>query len=232
MKDRDQAIFFLGMTGVVLLVAVSLYIKCPTSTQERTLTYALGLMSALVATRIPGVIDLNIKSEFILPIRASGAIVIFLVIVLVKPAAIASTSTEKQFSNASCQGAAPFGKGIERSRLPSDLNPEQKRLGPEDSFKRPVEFTYDYRFGEHAGLREWTQVKPGVWVEMYPGGDFFSIFREVEQGELFSCHGTIVQRNDNTRMQLFIPDKGCDNQLWFKPDQGEWLYLGKMQSVM
>lgn len=47
MNQRDRLLFITGCTGLALMVVISLFIKCPTVSQEWTLSIALGLAAAL-----------------------------------------------------------------------------------------------------------------------------------------------------------------------------------------
>lgn len=231
MNNRDRILFITGAVGLALLVVISLFIQCPTVSQERTLNIALGLVAALIAACIPGILSLKFDSLPGLPLNAAGGIAVFLLVVWVKPVALASGPADRPFTNASCQGDVPVGKEISVTQLPPALDPAQQQLKPTNALGRPVSFKFNYTFGEYAGNRQWTQVKPGVWIEMYPNETLFSAFREVRQQQLFECYGTVVQRQDSTQLQIFIPDKGCNKRLWFKENSGEWAYLGEMQSV-
>ncbi|MFJ4444880.1 hypothetical protein ACIPZ8_22680 [Pseudomonas sp. NPDC089422] len=232
MNKRDSILFITGSVGLALLVLATLLIGCPTISQERTLNIALGLMSALIAACIPGILGLRIDALPALPIQAGGGIVVFILVVWFRPAALASEPVELQFSNASCQGNVPVGKEINITKLPPALDPTQQQLKSESALGRPVSFTFNYTFGEYAGSRRWTQVKPGVWIEMYPNEILFSAFREVGQQKLFNCMGTVVERQDSSHLKIFIPNKGCDDKLWFNASSGgEWAYLGEMKSV-
>ena len=229
MNQRDRLLFITGCTGLALMVIISLFIKCPTISQEWTLSIALGLAAALIAACIPGVLNIKFDSVPALPVQAGGAIVVFLLVVWFKPA-LAAIPADRQFTNTSCQGQLPVGRELSVAVLPPALNPAQQQVNPMNALGRPVRFTFDYTFGAYAGSRQWTQVRPGVWIEMYPNGELFSAFREIGQRKLYECEGTVVQRQDSTKLEVFIPDKGCDNRLWFNAG-AEWAYMGLMKSV-
>jgi hypothetical protein len=123
MNKRDRILFMTGAVGLALLVVITLFIKCPTVSQEGTLNIALGLVAALIAACIPGVLNLKVASLPGLPVQAAGGLVVFLLVILVKPTALASGPADRQFTNSACQGDVPVGKEISVTQLPSALDP-------------------------------------------------------------------------------------------------------------
>lgn len=233
MTKDERGLFLIGLVGVCAVVVLTIFLPCPSTTQAWYTSIALGLMSALVAAQIPGVLNIDFSQAASARVRAGGAIAVFALIVFVKPTALAGTDEDKQFSNRSCQGPVPEGKELDKSILPKNLNPEiQGSIAPIQSLGRPVRFTFDYPYGDLAGTRYWTQVKDGVWIETYPDGKLFSPFREIGRSTYDSCKGIVVQRQDATALKIFIPDKGCEKMwLWAQAGGSGWGFLGQMNGV-
>ncbi|MBC3242606.1 hypothetical protein HU723_25805 [Pseudomonas lurida] len=63
MTKREQIPFFTDIIGIVFLLAVTLLIPCLHPKQGLTLSIALGLMTALVATQIPGALNIDLTSS-------------------------------------------------------------------------------------------------------------------------------------------------------------------------
>lgn len=234
MTKDERMLFLIGLVGVFLVGVVTYMVPCPTEKQGSYSSVALGLMAALVAMQIPGMLQFEINSSFLKGLRGGGALGVFvLVAFIVDPLATSRTDEQKRFSNASCQGPLPSGKDLDLSLLPLELDPSvQGSINPANSLGRPVNFTFDYGFGDQKGVRYWSQVKEGVWVEVYPDGNFFSTFREVAQGVHNGCAGIIVRRQDVTLLEVFVPNKECaEVGLWHRQNGSEWNFLGKMENI-
>ena len=72
MNKRDRILFINGAVGLALLVVISLFIQCPTVSQERTLNIALGLVATLIAACILGILNLRFDSLPGLPLNPAG----------------------------------------------------------------------------------------------------------------------------------------------------------------
>lgn len=83
--SKKQQIKYGIIVGTVFLVAlliISLIVKCPTSAQDRIFTTILALAAAAFSAAIPGFINVKYREM----ITASGALAVFVIVFLVKPA--------------------------------------------------------------------------------------------------------------------------------------------------
>lgn len=91
---------------------------------------------------------------------------------------------------------------------------------PETAETRRMEFSFTTPASEEVpGKRHWTRVTPDRWIEEYPDGTrkVFSVVGRTHVGE---CDGTIVSPPQDSRFQLFIPDRDCQYpQLLFRRTQ-------------
>ncbi|MCY1276887.1 hypothetical protein D9M70_255600 [compost metagenome] len=232
MTKQERLPFFIGVIGVALLLAVTLTTPCLTPRQGFYLSIALGLMAALVARQIPGALNIDLSPAAFTKVRAGGAIAVFIIIVFAQPLTVVGYDSEERFANTICQGKVPEGKQLDEAKLPPSLNPyEAGPISTDDAMGRLVKFSFYYSFGELAGDREWSQVKPGVWIEAYPNNKLFTAFREVGRMTNFGCSGSVVERQDSSGFKVFIPDKDCEKKwLWFQVGGGPWSFLGSMNS--
>ena len=230
----DKTLFMTGILGLLALLVINLLVPCPTLSQERTMHIVLSLMAAMVAASIPGLLQINLSHKSVLQIRAGGALAVLFLVYYLNPASLSSQQLEQNFGNASCQGQLPAGAYVSRSELPSSLDPENVgHLSPDDGFGRPVHFSFTYKFDQYPGIRDWTQVKPGVWIERYPDPSIFTAFRQTARLSVGNCLGTEVTRQDGSDFKVFIPDKGC-GLMWarFRQGAGEWFWLGEMTDII
>lgn len=99
-------------------------------------------------------------------------------------------------------------------------------LGP------PTKFSFDYPYGDKAGIRVWAKNGDGSWSERYPDGKIYGVFREAGRIRQEGCVGSIVERQDFPTFKVFIPDKGCKKMwLWAKSGEGKWGFLGEMEKI-
>ena len=95
------------VVGTLLLIAlliIGLLVECPTKFQERTFTTILALAAAAFAAAIPGLIDVKYKDI----ITASGAIAVFVIVFLLKPAELSDfKSCQKDISGTVYYGERP-----------------------------------------------------------------------------------------------------------------------------
>ncbi|MGY6039356.1 hypothetical protein [Aeromonas sp. AE23HZ002T15] len=238
---KDHISFIIGIVAMLCLVYVYSNQTCePNLTQRALLRMALSLSSALVATGITGRIIMNAPLLEKINIRAGGAIAIFALVFLVDPLKMPDEKIDKSFSERTCQGETPTGKIIkgneilQKRDLPEDLIPSKGNiLQSKEAFGRPVKFNFYYQFGPQAGIRDWSQVRRGVWIEMYPDSSMFTILREVERQSVDGCDGTIVTQQHSQQFKVFIPDIGCE-MMWLRfqlNDNEGWQWLGKMNAI-
>lgn len=229
---KDQLMTFsVGVVGLFVLIGLSIHYPCLHPKPTGYVTIGIGLMSALIAAQVPGLLQVNLAPGKSTKVKATGAIAMFLLVVFVKPLLLGETEADDQFAKQSCQGPVPTGTQLPKSALPPDLNPASARVDSAVSAGRPTRFRFDYPFGEFAGTRDWTQVKEGVWIESYPNNQLFTAFRETERVKGV-CNGIIVERQDASGFQIYIPDKSCANkQLLWRTHAGAWSLLGEMKDV-
>ncbi|MGS1009156.1 M48 family metalloprotease [Achromobacter anxifer] len=96
----------------------------------------------------------------------------------------------------------------------------------------PTRFSFDYPYGDKAGIRVWAKNDEGLWSERYPDGKIYGVFREAGRIRQEGCVGTIVERQDLATFKVFIPDKGCKKMwLWAKSGAEKWAFLGEMKKI-
>jgi hypothetical protein len=222
-----------GIAGLLFSLVIGLLIACPTPTQQHTLQIVLSISAAMAAASIPGFLNIHISGGSAFGIRAGGALAVFVLLYKFGPAPWFDERVAASFSNASCQGQLPVGMYIHQRDLPPALDPSKVgSLSPDASMGRPVHFSINYTFQPSPGIRDWTQVKPGVWIERYPDPTIFTAFREIERKTLDGCAGTVVSPDVEPSLHTFIPDKGC-KLMWarFQHGSGEWAWFGEMQDI-
>lgn len=98
--------------------------------------------------------------------------------------------------------------------------------------KLPTSFSYYYPF-EPKGWCHWAEIDDKTWLEHCDGGQE-SRFAIKGTGTVENCRGLLMARSDQ-RMQVFVPDDACSQQLLMTqqtlPGQppGKWGVLGTMQ---
>lgn len=233
--SRDRLLFLFGLVGVVFAFAAGMFLPCPTMRQQWHQTILFALTAAALGAAIPGMLKLQLrvpgnKSA----IQAGGGLAIFVVVYLLNPAGLGSDRGDRAFSNASCQGVTPSGFAVNKTKVPQDVLPEE--VGPIASaaaLGRPVRFDFNYESGEYAGLRKWTQVKPGVWSEVYPNPAIITVFTERGRDEIEKCKGTRVAADDSRSLEIFIPDLACTDKtlFWRSGAEPAWHVLGLMTNA-
>ena len=228
-------IFVIGIGLLILVCAVTIYLPCPTVSQIWPLQVSLALAGGMVAGTIPGRIVVSLPKNSALVVRASGAIAVFVLLLELNPL-LSKQRLESTFSNASCQGFSPTqGLAHGNTVVASSLSPQSAQpIRPDDALGRPIHFSVDYTFQPDPGIRDWTQVKPGVWFERYPNGQQFTAFREKGRTTLDGCPGSVLERTSEQGADVFIPDKGC-SLMWVRFRQlgsQQWQWFQKMQDVL
>lgn len=228
LQRRAAVLFGLVALGVMLLVAFML--PCPTVFQQRIVQVIMAVSAAGVAAMIPGFLSVTIPNVA----RAGGALGVFVLVLLTDPAGWAVPGQESGAATASCVGQHPVGFLIPRNRLPEDLDPIKAVPLPESAAGgAPSRFSLAYEFEPYPGNRQWTRVKSGVWVEVYPNPSIVSVHREVERQNVDGCLGTVVTPMEPGQLKLFIPDVGCA-RMWMRFKDGEakeWSWLGRMSEI-
>lgn len=221
--------FYLGLLGVAAIIAIVVSKECITRDQGWFLTLGLGLSAALVATQLTGYLAIVGQLPNQTAVRAGGALGVLVLILLFKPVLVPDGGPSQWI----CPANLPAGKELPISALPENLQPKTvATLDPSVTRDTPLSFVFDYAFGSMAGKRTWTQVRKGSWVEVYPDGKFFSTFELVETSSVKSCQGSIVERTDGTKLQVFIPNRSCPSPvLYFRVSNGPWNALGTMYDV-
>jgi hypothetical protein len=233
LRRKSRGIFWVGASLLAATLLLAVWLPCPTASQHYAFRVLWSLSGAMVGSAIPGTLHLKISQSSSVGLSATGAIAVFCILFWFAPA-ISQSRLDSTFSSATCQGVLPQGVLIKRSDLPASLDPDQGAgLSPSDALGRPIHFYVNYQFQPSPGIRDWTQVKPGVWIERYPDPDVFSAFRETGRTTLDGCRGTIVQRTSSVGADVFIPDKGC-NLMWARFRQlgsSDWQWFGEMKDI-
>jgi hypothetical protein len=228
-----KPLFWVGVALLVLAGVASFLLPCPTLSQHYAFQVLWSLSGAMVAGAIPGTLHLKISQGSTVGISATGAIAVFCILFWFDPL-LSKSRLNDTFSSATCQGHLPEGERVSISHLPGDLNPAQGALlSQTDAQGRPVHFYVNYTFQPMPGIRDWTQVKPGVWIERYPDPTVFTAFRETGRITLDGCAGTVVGRTSEVGADVFIPDKGC-NLMWARfrqPGSQQWQWFGEMNDI-
>lgn len=221
--------FYLGLFGVTAIIAVVTSKECINRDQGWFLTLGLALSAAMVASQLTGYLAVKSNLPNQMTVRAGGALGVLVLILLLKPVLVPDGGPSQWI----CPVKLPTGKELPISALPTNLRPKAvATLDPTIAGETPLSFAFDYAFGTMAGKRTWTQVRKGSWIELYPDGEFFSAFELIETANLKSCHGSIVERTDQTKLQVFIPDRPCPSPiLYFRVANGPWNVLGTMYDV-
>lgn len=221
--------FYLGLLGVAAIIAIVVSKECINRDQGWFLTLGLALSAAMVATQLTGYLAIKSNVPNQTAVRAGGALGVLVLILLMKPVLVPDGGPSQWI----CPVKLPAGKELPISALPANLRPKTvATLDPTVAGDTPLSFAFDYAFGTMAGKRTWTQVRKGSWIELYPDGEFFSAFELIETSSLKSCQGSIVERTDQTKLQVFIPDRPCPNAtLYFRVANGPWNVLGAMYDV-
>lgn len=226
-------LFCIGLALLIGVCLVAFRVPCPTASESFPVQVLLGLSGAMVASAIPGAVSVTLSTNALVGVRAGGAIAVFIFLFWLDPLLPSKTRLENTFANASCQGSVPNADLVSKRDLPNSLNPEQGHVSPADALGRPIHFYVNYTFQPMPGIRDWTQVKPGVWIERYPNPDVFSAFREKERITLDGCKGTVVGRTSSSGADVFIPDNGC-NLMWARFRQlgsQTWEWFGQMHDI-
>lgn len=229
----DKILLPTGIVGLLLSLVIGLLLACPTPNQQHTLQIILSLSAAMAAASIPGFLNLHVSSGPTFGIRAGGALAVFVLLYRFGSGPLLDERVAASFSNASCQGQLPVGYFIHQRDLPPNLDPSKVgSLSPDASMGRPVHFSINYKFQPSPGIRDWTQVRAGVWTERYPDPTIFTVFREIERKTVGDCVGTVVSPDAEPSLHTFIPDKGCP-LMWarFQHGDGEWAWFGEMQDI-
>ena len=229
-----RILFGAGLALLIVVCVVALLLPCPTVSQGFPFQVLLSLSGAMVAAGIPGTIEVKLSTNAGVAVRAGGAIAAFILLFWLDPLLPGKTRLENTFANASCQGYVPRGE-IRKQDLPTGLNPEDVgRISSQDALGRPTHFSINYKFQPSPGIRDWTQVKPGVWIERYPDPNVFAAFQEKGRTTLDGCPGSVLLRTSSQGADVFIPDKGC-KLMWVRfrqLDSQEWQWFGEMQDVL
>ena len=222
-----------GAGALLVVLVAALLLPCPTIAQQRMIQIGLSLAAACVAAGISGFVSVNLRLPVGTTVRAGGALAVFLIVFAFNPATWADASLDRRFSNATCEGALPVGLYTPRDRLPRELDPDRTQpITAPLAGGRPVRFSFEYRFDPYPGVRNWTQVRPGVWSETYPDPSIVTVFSERRRDVIDGCVGTVVWSRDKSGLEVFIPDKGCP-LMWtrFRFADGTWGWIGEMKDV-
>ena len=221
-----------GIAGLAVTFIIGLVIACPTIGQQDHLRKLMAICAGAFGAGIPGMLAL----KFELPggknsVRASGGLALLLLVYWCEPAALGNSRVESTFRNAICQGIPPTQVAVPRSSVPEvgESGPIRS-INPKDAAGRPTRFWFYYPHGELKGIRTWTQVRPGVWTEVYPDPNFITVFTERGRATVNSCEGSLVRRADEV-LTIFIPDTNCkQRQLYFNTNtDAQWHPLGLMR---
>lgn len=233
-KNTDRTLLIIGTIGLILFLLLGLQLPCPTPNQQRQLQIVTSLAAAAVGASLPGVLSMEIPIPAGGAVRAGGALGVMLLVFWFNPASWADDTNDKSFSTASCQGWTPTGLYVPRQTLPASLDPTKSgTIHPEKALGRPVKFSFTYEFGPLRGPRNWSQVRPGVWVEMYPDPSVVTVFTEIGRKKVDECIGTIVTPKKSEDFRVFIPDVGC-KLMWtrFQHGNDNWAWLAEMKDVV
>jgi hypothetical protein len=76
------------------------------------------------------------------------------------------------------------------------------------------------------GDRFWSHPVQDRWIERYPSG-FLSTFNLVMRSSVDSCDGSIVAKQGEENLELFIPDKNCEQLIvkWRRRAQEWWAHF-------
>jgi hypothetical protein len=234
-KTGDKWLLLFGIVGVALAFIVGIFLACPTIRQQWHQTILFALAAAALGAAIPGILKLQLE----IPgnkgaIQAGGGLAIFVIVYYLNPAGMGSDRGDQAFSNASCQRVNPTGFAVSKTSVSEDVLPEKVgAISSAVSLGRPVEFAFNYGFGEYAGLRKWTQVKPGVWSEVYPNPAIITVFTERGRDQVGKCLGTRVAAADSRNLEIFIPDLDCADKtlFWRAGADPQWQVLGPMKDA-
>lgn len=74
------------------------------------------------------------------------------------------------------------------------------------------------------GDRYWSHPVEDRWIERYPSG-LSSTFNVVKRTSANSCNGTVVAKQGEENLELFIPDKNCEQLVikWRRRSQEWWV---------
>lgn len=135
MTKKQQVKFSIiaGFFFLVTLVFIAIFIECPTNFQDNIFKTILALAAAAFAAAIPGLINVNYRGA----ITASGAIAVFVIVFLFKPAEISDFKS----CNKSISGNIFFGETpVENVTIELLITNQTTRTDQFGKFDLPIDF--------------------------------------------------------------------------------------------